>query len=153
VRIRVARPSDRDFILRLAPRLAEGFPLPSWRTQEEVARAESATLVTALGGDSPEGMLLVAETGDGEPVGFVFLDREIDYFRQVPHGHVETIAVAVEAEGQGVGSALLEAAERWAREQGLGWLTLNVFAGNARARQVYERHGYAPESLRYVKVL
>jgi RimJ/RimL family protein N-acetyltransferase len=32
-------------------------------------------------------------------------------------------------------------------------LTLNVFAGNARARGVYERLGYAPETLRYVKAL
>jgi GNAT superfamily N-acetyltransferase len=66
---------------------------------------------------------------------------------------VAVLAVAAEAEGQGVGRALLEAAEGWTREQGLSMLTLNVFEGNTRARTVYERLGYAPETLRYVKTL
>ncbi len=61
--------------------------------------------------------------------------------------------MAAEAEGQGVGRVLLEAAEDWAREQKLQMLSLNVFAGNARARHVYERLGYTPETLRYVKPL
>jgi RimJ/RimL family protein N-acetyltransferase len=47
----------------------------------------------------------------------------------------------------------LRAAEGWARAQGLELITLNVFAGNQRARAVYERIGYAPETLRYVKLL
>jgi RimJ/RimL family protein N-acetyltransferase len=32
-------------------------------------------------------------------------------------------------------------------------LTLNVFEGNARARRVYERAGFAVETVRYVKRL
>jgi RimJ/RimL family protein N-acetyltransferase len=44
-------------------------------------------------------------------------------------------------------------AESWAREQGMAMLTLNVFDGNARARRVYERNGFAPETLRYVKAV
>jgi len=32
-------------------------------------------------------------------------------------------------------------------------LTLNVFAANARARAVYERLGFAGETLRYAKTL
>lgn len=116
-------------------------------------RAESATLEAALERGSNEDPLLIAETSAGEPGGFVYMEQPIDYFRQTPQAHVGVLAVAAEAEGQGVGRALLEAAERWAREQGLGMLTLNVFAGNTRARKVYERLGYAPETLRYVKTL
>jgi GNAT superfamily N-acetyltransferase len=52
-----------------------------------------------------------------------------------------------------VGRVLLEAAEDWARERRLPWLTLNVFEGNERARKLYERLGYAAETLRYVKPL
>jgi GNAT superfamily N-acetyltransferase len=152
-RVRSARHADRAFVLGLVPRLADGFPLPPWRTKAEIIRAETATLDAALGAIPAAGGLLVAETAAGEPGGFVYVEQHLDYFRGVPHGHVSVLAVATEAEGQGVGRILLEAAESWARERGLGMLTLNVFEGNGRARTVYERIGYAAETLRYVKTL
>jgi RimJ/RimL family protein N-acetyltransferase len=52
-----------------------------------------------------------------------------------------------------VGRVLMDAAEAWAREHKLEMLSLNVFAANERARRVYERLGYTPETLRYVKPL
>jgi GNAT superfamily N-acetyltransferase len=79
------------------------------------------------------------------------VEQHLDYFRQAPHAHVSVLAVAAEAESQGVGRLLLEAAEGWTRERGLAMLTLNVFVGNSRARAVYEHLGFAQETLRYVK--
>lgn len=152
-RVRSASPADRAFILRTIPRLADAFPLPPWRTPKEVVEAEAAALEAALESLPKGAGLFLAESTSGEPGGFVYLEQHIDYFRRTPHAHVAVLAVAGEAEGQGVGRVLLEAAETWAREQGLPMLTLNVFAGNARARAVYERLGYAPETLRYVKTL
>jgi GNAT superfamily N-acetyltransferase len=151
-RVRPARPDDRDFVIGLAPRLTDGFPLPPWRTPEEVARTEAATLDLALTVLPHGNALLIAESADGKPAGLVYLERLFDYYRR-PHGHVGILAVAAETEGQGVGRVLLEAAEDWAREQKLHMLSLNVFAGNERARRVYERLGYMPETLRYVKPL
>jgi GNAT superfamily N-acetyltransferase len=151
--IRAAQARDRDFMLSLTPRLVEGFPLPSWRTPEEVVRAEAGAVATALDHPLEGATLLMAERSDGELGGFVYVQQQLDYFRQRPHAHVSILTVAVGAEGQGVGTALLEAAEEWARAQGLELITLNVFAGNQRARAVYERNGYAPETLRYVKPL
>ena len=55
--------------------------------------------------------------------------------------------MAVEAEGRGVGRELLAAAEDWAREQGYATLTLEVFAGNERARSVYAAAGFEEDSL------
>ena len=49
--------------------------------------------------------------------------------------------------------ALMRAAEAWARAHGYRRLTLNVFEANHAARAVYEHLGYAPETLRYVKIL
>jgi GNAT superfamily N-acetyltransferase len=152
-RVRAARSADREFILRLVPRLTDGFSLPPWRTSEEVVRAEGATLAAALDGDSAETGVLVAESDAGDPAGFIYLEQQVDYFRQIPHGHVSILAVDAKAQGQGAGRVLLEAAEDWARERGLPWLTLNVFGGNERARKLYERLGYAAETLRYVKPL
>ncbi|MBA3497942.1 MAG: GNAT family N-acetyltransferase [Gemmatimonadales bacterium] len=55
--------------------------------------------------------------------------------------------------GTASGRALLEAAEGWARSQGVEMITLNVFASNEHARAVFERQGYTAETLRYVKWL
>jgi len=134
-RVRAASPADRAFILRAIPRLSEGFPLPAWRTPREVAEAEAATLEAALERVPKGALLLVAESSDG-PGGLIYLEQQIDYFRRAPHAHVAVLVVAGEAEGHGVARLLLEAAETWAREQGLAMLTLNVFAGNTRARAV-----------------
>jgi GNAT superfamily N-acetyltransferase len=151
--IRHAQPADRAFVLGLVARLAEGFELPPWRTAGEVKRAEAATLGRALDAAEDRDRILIAEMPTGERGGFVYLERQVDYFRNTPSAHVAVLAVAAEAEGQGAGRALLAAAEGWAREQGMNVVTLNVFADNARARGVYERLGFAPETLRYLKTL
>jgi GNAT superfamily N-acetyltransferase len=152
-RIRPARPEDREFVLNLAPRLTQGFALPPGRTAEEVVQAESEALAAALESPSADAALLIAERPDGHRGGMVFLQQPVDYFRRRPHAHVAILTVSAEHEGQGAGRALLEAAERWARSQGVEMITLHVFVGNERARAVYERQGYSAETLRYVKWL
>jgi ribosomal protein S18 acetylase RimI-like enzyme len=77
---------------------------------------------------------------------------ETDYFGRT-HAHIEILAVSSAAEGRGAGRTLVEAAEEWARSERLDLITLNVFANNQRARSVYQRLGYAPETLHYVKPL
>jgi ribosomal protein S18 acetylase RimI-like enzyme len=56
------------------------------------------------------------------------------------------IAIDQEARGQGVGSALMEAAEERARACRAARLTLDVSAKNGGARRLYERRGMAVES-------
>lgn len=60
------------------------------------------------------------------------------------------LAVTAEAEGRGVGSALLDYCQAWARQRGSDHLTLNALVTNARARAFYERRGFAGEYLRYL---
>jgi RimJ/RimL family protein N-acetyltransferase len=45
----------------------------------------------------------------------------------------------------------MRAAETWTRDKGYRKLTLNVFEQNHRARRLYERCGFAVETLRYTK--
>jgi ribosomal protein S18 acetylase RimI-like enzyme len=151
-RIRPAKARDEPAVLALAVRLGESGALPD-RSAEVIAAAERDTLHAAFR-SLPEGAaLLVAEGGAGRTLGFVFLQTRVDYFSGAPHGHVGILAVAEEAQGQGVGHALLRAGEVWAVAQGYGHLTITVFEENARARALYERFGFRSDMITYRKAL
>jgi GNAT superfamily N-acetyltransferase len=150
IRIRAARGDDRAFLLGLLPRLTE-FTLPPWRTVSEIIAGEERSLSSALAQLPPDEELLVAEDPAGAPLGFVYIETETDYFRGKPYTHIGILAVDRSGEGTGVGRALIEAAEEHARRRGDPFITLNVFDGNGHARAVYERLGYVPEVVRYVK--
>jgi ribosomal protein S18 acetylase RimI-like enzyme len=66
---------------------------------------------------------------------------------------LEVIVVRDDAEGQGIGKALIGVIERAVQERGARSVTLHVFATNTRARAVYERLGYSGELIRYIKHL
>lgn len=156
VAVRVARADDRAFVLALVPRL-HGFGLPSFRTVEQLERAEGAELARAFdaidaGALPADQALLVAELA-GRRAGFLHAVTRLDFFEQRPAGHVSTIVVAPDAERRGVGRALLAGAEAWARSRGYPTLGLSVFERNDRARAAYERAGFGVETLRYVKRL
>jgi len=150
--VRPARAEDRAFVLATAERLA-AFGPPPWRTPAEVVEGEARTLRNFFDAPPSNAALLVAEDEAHRPLGFAYVEILRDYFRLDEHGHVGILAVAADAEGQGAGGALLAAAEDWSRAHGFDRLTLNVFEGNVRARAVYARRGFRPESLRYVKSL
>jgi GNAT superfamily N-acetyltransferase len=152
VRVRAAAGADRDFILGVVPRL-RAFGPPPLRPASALDRAERRALERALADPAPDAALLVAELGDAGTVGVAYAQTAVDYFTGEQHGHLAIIAVAEGGEGHGVGRALLAAVEAWSTARGHRFLTLNVFAGNARARAVYERAGYAPDTIRYVKEL
>ena len=152
-RVRAATPEDREFLVGLTPRLASGFPLPMHRASAEIAGAEAQALRVALESPPPGSAILVAEDSQHRPAGFAFLLTETDYFTQQPHAHLSILAVDEAREGQGVGRTLLDASEAWARQRACPMLTLNVFAANVRARAVYEKAGFTPETVRYVKPL
>jgi len=152
VSVRPARAADREFVLTTAERLSVFGP-PPWRTPAEVVEGEARTLRAFFDAPPKDTALLVAEDETGAPLGFAYLEVLRDYFLLIEHAHIGILSVAAEAEGRGAGGALLSAAEDWARARGHDRLTLNVFERNARARGVYARRGFEPESLRYVKIL
>jgi GNAT superfamily N-acetyltransferase len=151
IRIRAARPDDLSFVLAAAERLPSFGP-PAWRNAGEIVEGEARTLRAFFESPPPGAALLVAETPEG-PLGIVYLETLRDYYTGEEHGHIGILSVIAEGEGKGVGGALMRAAEQWARRNGYRKLTLNVFDGNRHARLVYEHLGYAPETLRYLKVL
>jgi ribosomal protein S18 acetylase RimI-like enzyme len=113
--------------------------------------AVAAGLARELAHPSPGFQVLAAVDAAGAPLGFVSLRTDRDYVTDAPVGHVVDLVVARSAEGRGVGRRLLAAAEAWAEQRGYPWLTLHVFEGNERARQLYEQIGYAVEWTRMLK--
>jgi GNAT superfamily N-acetyltransferase len=152
VRVRPALASDREFIIGVVPRL-RAFGTPPLRPPEALDGAERRALEEALASPREDATLLVAELDGLGPAGVAFAQSAVDYFTDETHAHLDILAVAESGEGRGVGRALIEAVERWATGRGYRFIDLNVFAGNARARAVYERAGYAPDIVRYYKEL
>lgn len=62
--------------------------------------------------------------------------------RGVDEVHLLNITVAPAFQHQGWARVMLDALALWARGQQAQWLWLEVRVGNARARQIYEAHGY-----------
>jgi GNAT superfamily N-acetyltransferase len=149
--VRLATAEDREFVVGLVPRL-RAFGLPALRPADALDRAERDALEQALAIPMPDARLFIAEH-DSERVGLAYAVTQSDYFTGERHGHLAILAVAEASEGRGVGRALLDAVESWSAAQGHRFVTLNVFATNDRARAVYERGGYAPDTIRYVKEL
>ena len=148
--IRPATPSDRDFVLNLASRLVDGFDAPSHRTKAELIEGDRRALEAWFEDPSKaDEAMLIAEL-DGKAAGCAYLVTLVDYFNERPHAHLSVLAVEKAAEGKGIGSALLEACEQWARGRGSDRLTLSALVTNARARSLYERKGFGGEYIRYV---
>jgi RimJ/RimL family protein N-acetyltransferase len=92
-----------------------------------------------------EHLVLVAEA-DGEVVGNVLVSVD----RGVATEHIGVLSITI-AEGWrdvGIGTALVETAQRWALDRGLRKLSLGVFPDNERAIAVYEKRGFVREGLR-----
>jgi RimJ/RimL family protein N-acetyltransferase len=141
--LRPARPTDAHGLARLFDEVRqEGRWLvtpPSAVSQPSEAFFIGEMLRTG------EGLALVAEA-DGDPIGTVQISLE----RSAVSSHVGTLSIVV-ADGWrevGIGSALVHAAQRWARERGLLKVALAVFPDNARAITVYEHAGFVREGLR-----
>jgi ribosomal protein S18 acetylase RimI-like enzyme len=56
--------------------------------------------------------------------------------------HVEALVVDERHRRAGVGTALMDAANSWARERGAVEILLTVWDGNAAAEAFYQRLGY-----------
>jgi len=116
---------------------------------QAVARVVDRSLTSA----AADAVVLAAVDAAGRGLGFVHIHATSDFFTGEKHGHVSDLVVASAAEGRGVGRALMAAAEQWARYRGYRLLSLNVFEENHRARELYTRLGYQPDTTKLVKVL
>jgi ribosomal protein S18 acetylase RimI-like enzyme len=148
VTIRPYRDADHDAVVALAPRLTEG--VAPWRDASAVADAVRSWVTGSLErGNGPGHGVIVATSGD-DVVGFITVSTRRHFTGQTD-AYIGELVVSAEAEGAGVGRALVAAAETWARGHGLHRITLETGAANARARGFYRALGYEEEEVRLSK--
>jgi len=141
---------DREQVLLLAGRLTTG--VAAWhdrRTVSSVVRDWARESIASIGDNAA---VFVVEDGAGNVVGFTSVAVK-QHFTGTLQAYVGELAVATDAEGRGVGRALVEEVERWARAHELPAVTLETGTDNERARRFYRGLGYREESVTLTRVL
>lgn len=138
-----AAAEDRDFVKELGRRSvmsSVGALRPATESAAIVAFDRLVDLV-----NSQSHVTLIAQDRERR-VGFLLLlDRLPDEVTLLDQGFVAYMAVEPSLRGNGVGAALLAAAEEEARKRGLPHVALMVTEENEAARVLYERAGYRTE--------
>ena len=89
---------------------------------------------------------------DGDIVGFVTFGIERGAYEQdETRGVVRNVYVDPTARGDGIGTALMDAAESSLRAAGATVLSLEAMAANRRAREFYRERGYEPHRVQFEK--
>jgi ribosomal protein S18 acetylase RimI-like enzyme len=122
----------------------------AWPVRDEQAAWERRRAEYVEWLSSGEGTMLAAVAADNPaatPLGYaVLLPSPVgatwDLGERV--GEIESLSVAPEARGQGVGTALLDAARERFRQQGMEFWSVAVVEANEAAVRMYERAGFGP---------
>lgn len=150
IRVRPYVPADREFVLSLAPRLAIG--IPSWRDPHKMIVTAQSWITGSIEEHGKKTMVFVAENEPGERLGFATVSHST-HFTGEGQAYIGELATSEEAESRGVGKALAQACEQWARNQGYRILSLTTGAANERALGFYRHMGYLDEDVTLVKLL
>ncbi len=97
------------------------------------------------------GVVVVVAEGEDRLLGFAELRYLVKSW-----GHsceIDLLAVDAASRGRGIGTRMMSAIERRARELGVTGMRLNVSLGNDGARRFYERLGYSQSAVRLGKAL
>lgn len=98
--------------------------------------------------------VLIAENDEKKSIGFcVIYPKAVEELTGLPQAWIMDISVAADYRNQGVGRALMEAAERYCRDEDIPYLGLAVSTHNLQALKLYQDLGFIEERKQMVKVL
>lgn len=93
--------------------------------------------------------ILVYEN-NGEVVGFILLQAKTrpDFEFLIPGKfcYIMDIIVTETQRNKGFGTALMNYAKEWAKEQGCNFINLDVLINNPKAIKLYEKLGFTPKA-------
>ena len=124
MRLRQATDADDEFCFRLNVATMREYIEPIYGWDVDVQRSYHA------GWFNPD-RLSIIEDDDGSPIGVLDVSDKDD------HLYLSRIEVLPEAQGRGVGTAIMEGLIMQGRT-----IRLRVFTNNVRARRFYERLGF-----------
>lgn len=104
-------------------------------------------LLEAIG--SKEAEVFVAADDDGELIGICSAYLDLNSVRFGRRCWVEDLAVHPDRRSGGIGGALLDAAEDWARDRGATHLELDTGLARTEAQRFYERREPAAKGQSY----
>lgn len=151
---------ERDFIIRPGRREDVEEAARLWMRSAEEHTEHDQIYATAPGAErvmrrfladltaSSHTFLFVAESG-GQTVGFISgeLREGSPTFRQRTWASVDDVFVEPDSRNLGIGRALLQSVEAWAKERGANGISLQVAAANRRGRKFYEELGFREVSV------
>lgn len=152
LRVRRGRRDDADWAMAVAPQLAD-FGLPSWRDYDVFVEECRTNIRNSLESTDADRVVFVAEVAPDSPVGLANLVLVPNPNSGGRNVFLSDLVVDAANRNRGVGGALLERCETWARERGADGLVLAVFQDNIGARRLYERHGFRDDVVRVVRPL
>ncbi len=85
-------------------------------------------------------------TNRPEPVGCLWQGEAVDQRTGLKQAYVFLLYVAPEHRHQGLGRAMMEHAQQWAKQQGYSQIGLQVFDDNAAALSLYQKLGYRSQA-------
>lgn len=135
VRFRGAGPRD---VPRLVALIGELFAIETAFTVDPARQEKGLRALLA----SPTARILAAEAG-GEVVGMCTVQLTVSTAEGGPSGLIEDVVVDRAWRGKGIGRALLDEAEAWARAQGASRVQLLADQRNAPALDFYTARGWA----------
>jgi GNAT superfamily N-acetyltransferase len=150
IHIRPYSPNDYTFVISLAPRLTIG--MPSYRDAQLKLKAVQEWIEESLKNHNQASMVFIAENSKNQPLGFATVSQTT-HFTGEAQAYIGEIATTEQAEGQGIGKALLNACEAWGRAKGYRLLSLTTGAANQKALGFYHHLGYHDEDIALVKLL
>jgi ribosomal protein S18 acetylase RimI-like enzyme len=141
--IRAGSIDDRAFVEDLGKRTALTSISAQRQAPRELVLASFDRMLSFVYDQSH--VLLIAEESGLRQGFLLFLDTLPDEVTGGSQAFIAYMAVEPSARGQGVGKALLSAAEDEARRRGLPYMALMVTEDNAAAREVYQSAGFQTE--------
>ncbi len=128
-RVRRARLDDAPALAPLTTQL--GYPVEAAEQAERLARVLAS-----------DDAVLVAVDATDAAIGWIHVQHRTP-LTSAPHAQIAGMVVDETHRSDGVGAALLAAAEAWAGGRGLPSVQVYSRVERERAHRFYERHGYA----------